>query len=211
MVSEKEKLNVINLFRKNIFSEFTIVEIMKRLKKSSYSWTYNTLKELKPFFNAKQTGKTHSFNLNLDHSETIAVLTYLDKKEAIEKNIQIIDKLINSISKKTVFFTLMVTGSYATSTERKASDIDIIVIVDQDEDKTEVKPYITEVTRLEPIEVDLHLFTQKEYYTMLVNDQENFGKESFRKHLLFYGIDAYYQIITEAIKNGLSSKIRLSE
>jgi hypothetical protein len=42
---------------------------------------------------------------------------------------------------------------------------------------------------------------------MLLSDTENFGKEVFRKHLIFYGNDAYYQIIKEAIKNGLQTKI----
>jgi hypothetical protein len=87
----------------------------------------------------------------------------------------------------------------------------VIVIVEKEDNKKEIKPYITEITRLESIQVDLHLFTKEEYYHMLINDQENLGKESFRKHLLFYGADAYYQIIKEAIKNGLPTKIRLSE
>lgn len=211
MISEEEKLKIMDVFRKNIFSEFTLNEIMKQLKKSSYSWTYNTLMELKPFFNIKKVGKTHSFSINLENPETIAVLTYLDKKEALNRKVPLVDKIINSLSKKSVFFTLLVTGSYATSTNRKESDLDIIIIVDKEENKKEMKPYTVEITRLEQIEVDLHLFTKEEYYTMLTNDQENFGKESFRKHLLFYGIEAYYQIVKEAIKNGLSTKIRLSE
>lgn len=211
MISKEEKFNIINLFRKNLLSEFTIDDIMKRLKKSSYSWIYNALNELKPLFNTRRTGKVYSISLNLENPETIAVLTYLDKKEALGRKVLLVDKIINSISKKTVFFTLLVTGSYATSTQRKESDVDIIIIVDKEENKKEIKPYITEVTRLDPIKVDLHLFTKEEYYTMLINDQENFGKESFRKHLLFYGIDAYYQIIKEAVRNGLLFKIRLSE
>ncbi|MBI2151264.1 nucleotidyltransferase domain-containing protein [Candidatus Woesearchaeota archaeon] len=206
-LSEEEKLRIFDLFRKNLFSEFTINDIMKKLKKRSYSWMYNALMNLKPFFNTKQTGKIYSFSINLNNPGTIAVLTYLDKKEALNINVPIVDKIINSISKKSIFFTLLVTGSYATSTNRKDSDIDLIVIVNKEDSKKEIKPYITEITRLEPIEVDLHLFTKEEYYTMLINDQENFGKESFRKHLLFYGVDAYYQIIKEAMKNGLSTKI----
>lgn len=211
MVSEEEKLKILNLFRKNLLSEFTLDDIMKQLKKSSYSWTYNTLMELKPFFNVRKVGKIYSFSINLDSPETIAILTYLDQKEALEKDFPIITKLINSISKKSPFFTLLITGSYATSTQRKESDIDLIIIIDKEENKKEIKPYIAEITRLELPKVDLHLFTKEEYYTMLINESENFGKESFRKHLLFYGIDAYYQIVKEALKNGLSSKIRLSQ
>lgn len=207
MISEEEKFNTLNLFRKNLLSEFTINGIMKQLKKSSYSWTYNTLMKLKPFFNVKKIGKTYSFSINLENPETTAILAYLDKKEALSKVIPTADKIVASVSKKNIFFSLLVTGSYATSTQRKDSDLDIIIIVDKEENKKEIKPYVTEITRLEPLEVDLHLFTKEEYYTMLTNNQENFGKESFRKHLLFYGIEGYYQIIKEAIKNGLPSKI----
>src|SRR3989344_156897 len=99
MISEEEKFNIINLFRKNLLSEFTLDDIMKQLKKSSYSWTYNTLMELRPFFRVKKVGKIYTFSINLNNPETIAVLSYLDTKEALHRKVPAVDAIINSISK----------------------------------------------------------------------------------------------------------------
>lgn len=203
----KEDSKIIDLFRKNILSSYTIEDIMKQLKKRSYSWTYNTLIKLKGLLIVKKVGKAYSIGINLENHETTALLAYMDTKEAFEKKVPVAEKIIDSISKKTVFFTLLVTGSYATSTQRKGSDIDLVIIVGKAETKKEILPYIKEVTRLEEVETHIHIFTKEEFYTMLISEEENFGKEFFRKHLLFYGADAYYQIIKEAIRSGLSFKI----
>ncbi|MFH1439447.1 MAG: hypothetical protein ABIG89_02705 [Candidatus Woesearchaeota archaeon] len=48
--------------------------------------------------------------------------------------------------------------------------------------------YIKEITRLSHIKVDYYIFTKEELFTMLINDEENLGKEAFRNYLLFYGV-----------------------
>jgi hypothetical protein len=37
---------------------------------------------------------------------------------------------------------------------------------------------------------------------MLLAEEENLGKQVFRKHIVFYNADIYYQLIKEAYKNG---------
>ncbi|OYT32589.1 hypothetical protein DRJ22_03170 [Candidatus Woesearchaeota archaeon] len=204
----KEELKIINIFRKNLFAELTLQEIMKILKKKSYNWTFNTIKKLsETLLIMQKKGKTNFIKLNLKNKLTIAALEFLDKKEISEKKIPIIDELIASISKKTVFFILLVFGSYAIGKNQKGSDIDIAIITENSRTKKEIKPYIKEVTRLSTIPADVYTFTQKEFKKMLLNDEENLGKQIFRKHCLAYGNEAYYNIIDEAIKNGLSFKI----
>ncbi|MBD3310723.1 hypothetical protein GF351_05900 [Candidatus Woesearchaeota archaeon] len=204
----KEELKIIDLFRKNLLSEFTLKDIMKKLNKKSYNWTYNSVMKLsKNILLSEKKGNSTVVSLNLKNQVALTYLIYLDRKEAFSKGLPIINEIIESCSKATTYFSLLVAGSYATGNINKNSDIDLIIIVEDSDEKAEIKPHLKEVTRLATINVDEHIFTRKEFYQMLVSDDENFGKEVFRKHLLFYGIEAYYQIIKEAIKNGLQTKI----
>jgi predicted nucleotidyltransferase len=208
MEIHKEELKIIDLFRKNILAEFTIKQIMKHLNKKSYNWTYKALTKLsKSILTLTKIGNVTQVRLNLSNPLTITYLAYLDRKEAYKRDLPLINELIENISRKTPYFTLLVTGSYATGTAKEDSDLDIVIITEDERKKKEVGPYITDALRLSGINVDKHILTRKEFYLMLISESENFGKEVVRKHLLFYGADAYYQIIREAIKNGLQSKI----
>lgn len=211
MKIHQEEQKIIDLFRRNIFAEYTLKDIMKKLSKKSYNWTHKAIIKLsKGLLKLKLKGNTKVVSLDLDCDETINYLVYLDRQEALSKKIPLISELIKSISKKTPYFTLLVTGSYATGTQRTRSDIDVVLIIDDTSSKEELRAYIKNAVRLSGIEIETHVFTKSEFYKMLLADPENFGKEVFRKHLLFYGADAYYQIIREASRNGLQTKIRLS-
>ena len=203
-----EELKILDLFRKNIFAELTLKQIMKKLGKKSYNWTYKAVTKLsKSMLISSKIGNTTAIKLNLDSPLAITYLAFLDRKEAYEKEIPLVDGIIETISKKTPYFILLIAGSYAAGSAKKESDLDLVVIVGDEDSKKEVSPYIKEATRLSGITVDEHIFTKNEFYLMLTSDKENFGKEVFRKRLLFYGAEAYYQIIKEAIKNGLQRKI----
>ncbi len=87
------------------------------------------------------------------------------------------------------------------------SDMDIVTIVQDEKLKKDVAAYVKEATRLSEYEVDAHSVSKTDFIAMLANDEENFGKEVFRKHIIFYGAEAYYQMVKEAAKNGLQAKV----
>lgn len=208
MEIHKEELKIIDLFRKNLLSEFTLKEIMKKLNKKSYNWTYNSVAKLsKNILISEKKGNATIVRLNLNNPIALNYLIYLDRKESNTKKIPIVWEITESCSRCTPYFTLLVAGSYAARNAGKNSDIDVVIIVEGEVKKKEIKPYVKEITRLSVINVDDHIITRDEFYRMLLSEDENFGKEVFRKHLLFYGVEAYYQMIREAAKNGLQSKI----
>jgi hypothetical protein len=48
-----------------------------------------------------------------------------------------------------------------------------------------------------------YVFTRQEFFEMLVNKEENYGKEIIRKHLALSGAESYYMILRDAMNYGL--------
>ena len=49
-----------------------------------------------------------------------------------------------------------------------------------------------------------YVFTQAQFYEMLTNKEENYGKEIARKNLIITGGKEYYLIVLEAIRHGFN-------
>ena len=47
-----------------------------------------------------------------------------------------------------------------------------------------------------------YVFTQTEFYQMLVNKEQNYGKEIAKNNLIVTGGKEYYTILLEAIEHG---------
>jgi hypothetical protein len=65
-----------------------------------------------------------------------------------------------------------------------------------------IKPYFNEVKLNYPVSIDEHYITFNDFIKMLLREEENLGKQIFRKQKLFYNADIYYQLIKWAHKNG---------
>ncbi len=49
-----------------------------------------------------------------------------------------------------------------------------------------------------------YVFTEEQFYEMLVNKEENYGKEIARNHMIVSGAQSFYRILFRAIKNGFN-------
>jgi len=198
----KKEFKIIELFVNNVFMEPTIRDIMKKLKTSSYSWTYNAVKllEKENVLNITKKGNSSLCKINLEEQKTITYLSVVEQLRASKKNIPNIKKIMKEI--EISYFTLLVTGSYAGGKKRKDSDLDIVVIVGENR---RVKPILNKLRNAGEIiipEVHPYVFTEDEFIKMLTEDGENYGKEIAKKHLIIAGAEPYYRILRKAIKNG---------
>jgi hypothetical protein len=73
--------------------------------------------------------------------------------------------------------------------------LDIAVIVDNEETKKEITPFIETIKRRELIKIDYYIFTEKEFLEMLTNEEQNVGKEIYRGSLIYYGLIQYYRLV----------------
>ena len=205
MLTEKE-LRIVELYRKDIFATYPIREIMKALGTSSYNWEHTAVKKLikEGIVTAEEKGKAIICRINLDSQSAISHLSYVEEIRGIKVEIPHIKKVLDMIDPN--YFTLLVAGSYAKGKATKESDIDIVVIVGN---KEEVKPLINRLKREGELmipEIHPYVFTDDEFYLMLLSKEGNYGKEIFMNHLIMHGAEGYYNIIKKAVQNGFKGQ-----
>ena len=198
MQIKKSYLEILNLYRKDIFLSKTIRELSKMLKKD-YPNVYNAVKELneKKIINIKKIGNSKICSISLN-SETISLFSFLDEGEAFSKNMPNIQKILEF--KEFLDDIVLVTGSYAKGEEKKTSDIDLVIIT---KDKTFNKQKLIEnLTSLLLPKIHSIVLSQKDFIKMLLDKKPNFGKEIFKNRLLLRNSSRYYNLLKEAIENG---------
>jgi predicted nucleotidyltransferase len=195
---KKNEIIVMNLFRKNIFLKKTIREISIILKKD-YPNTYNAVIELekKEFIKIEKIGKSNLCSIELNE-KIISLFSYLDEQESFEANITNINKILNFNEFNDDI--LLVTGSYVTGKQKKASDIDLVLITKEEAFKKQ--KLLENLTSLMIPKIHALVFSQKDFIDMLLDKKPNLGKEIFNKRLIFKNKSRYYNLIKEAIENG---------
>ncbi|MBS3134769.1 nucleotidyltransferase domain-containing protein [Candidatus Woesearchaeota archaeon] len=198
-----EKIRVLEVWRKNPFSNLSRMEIMKSLNKKTKTWIFNTLKHLvkNKILNSNRKSNLDIYSLNLSNPISLKILDFLEIKESINfERLDLISDIINKIPVKG--YCLIVFGSYAENKQKKDSDIDISILINNKEDEKKIKPYLNDIKLNYKIKVDDHYILFNEFIEMLTRSEENLGKQIFRKHKIFYNSDIYYNLIKEAYKNG---------
>lgn len=193
----KNKLEIINLFRNNLFLEITILQTQRLLKKKSYQRIYEATKELEKeqILSSNKVGNSNQISLNLS-PQTINLLSYLEQQDALNKNIPNIREISDNF-KDDIF---IITGSYAKGTQKPASDIDLALITkDKAAEKQKLLENLT-LTNHPPIHPIT--FTQKDFIEMLLAKEQNFGKEIFKNNLIIRNAERYFELIKEAIERG---------
>jgi predicted nucleotidyltransferase len=202
MISNK-KIKLLETWKTDIFAEFGIAEIMKISKKRTKPWVFNALKQLtkNKLLLSKRKGNLYIYSLNLNNPFLIQTLQYLEAQNSL--NFSKLGIIMDTIKKITIKnYCLLVFGSYAENKQTKISDLDVCFLIESKQVEKKIKPYFNEVKLNHPVSIDEHYITFNDFVKMLLREEENLGKQIFRKQKLFYNADIYYQLIREAHKNG---------
>jgi predicted nucleotidyltransferase len=185
------------------FKEFSISEIMKQSGKNTKTWAFNTLRMLvkNNILISNRKANLDIYHINLNNPVSIQLLQYLEAQENLcFSQLELVSELIEKTPIKN--YCLIIFGSYANNKNTKNSDIDICFLIDNKDIEKKIKPYVNELKLDHPITIDEHYITFEDFIKMLLRNEENLGKQIFRKHKIFYNADIYYQLIKEAYKNG---------
>jgi predicted nucleotidyltransferase len=199
MITEKQ-LKIIEVFRKNIGKKIMFNDIKKTVKIKSNSFLQKALLKFKKegVIESEKIGKSIIYSINLNN-KTMAYFSLI-ASELYDLPEKAIYSIIKEVSKKTSFFSLIVFGSYAKKENKKGSDLDIVIIVEENRIIKEISPLIESIKRKEIINIDCQIFTSKEFIEMLNAEKENVGKEIIRNHIVFYNPYSFYTLIKQWIR-----------
>lgn len=203
----KKEYQILEEFIKKPWKKFTFKEIKKLSGKKSESYVYTSLKKFvkSDILKEERAGNVVLYFLNLSSHKTFAyagfVLEYLswNKKQIPYKDLE---KIASKIPTK--FFIFIITGSYANNTQKKDSDIDLIIICDNTFEPKRIYAELKQDCELNIPLIHLYVFKNTEFLSMLLNKEANYGKEIANKNLILFGGEGYYNLISEAIKNGFT-------
>ena len=199
----KKQYIIDSAFIKEPWKKLTYSDIQKITKKRSKGYIYNALKRLidERIILTEKVGKSILYSLNLSSISAQSYMGFLHEYISWNQKhipLQIIEKIRNKIPTK--FFILLLTGSYAKKNQTKTSDLDIVIICDEDPKK--IMAQISYESDISIPKVHPYVFTKDQFLKMLLDDEENYGKETARNSFIFYGGSQYYAVLNEAIKHG---------
>ncbi len=202
----KKQLKVLQPFVGNMFNEYGQRELGRLIKeRSNYALQLALAQfEAENIIASHKVGTSKRYRLNVDNDKTYEYLTllkYEDLPKIVPQAIEIVKK---EIEKYTLFYSLVIFGSYASGKQTKESDLDIAVIIQDKNYEDNLKIAKNTAIRKSILNLDIHIMTSGELLEMLVNKEPNLGKEIARKHRAIHNINIFYKIIRRAIENGLN-------
>lgn len=208
---KKSHIDILKFLAKNIGKKHTQLGIAKAIgKEKSYKNVREGIKELvkDKIIAIEAIGPYMLCSLDVDEQKTVEYISFIEnsKKYAIFKKApvveEIINRLVSQIKLHTVFFSMLLFGSYAKGTSHEKSDIDLIIITEK-KHHANVNKEIASLQSIYTKKINAFVIIKEDYEKMLLSKEEiNIGKESLNDHILLYGSESYYQIVRDAYGKG---------
>ena len=164
--------------------------------KTDYKNTYLAVKGLvrEKAVSVEQFG--HSKRVRLARLSPALMAAEVESREALlaDKGLAVmLDQLMRDLG--TSLSVLLLFGSYAKKTQRKGSDIDLMLIVpDGGEEQSEKKLHVS--LSLLPLPVHVLVFSESQFRRMLSSEGQNVVKQAVACAVILHNIESYYQMIT---------------
>jgi|SRR3989338_118432 len=193
----KTQIKILEIFVSRINQKFSINEISEMLKKP-YALIHRSMQELIEhkfiFLDEKKL-------LSLNYKENFSELSFIESARA--KNALTKEKSVSLFIKDCLkeleedFFIFLIFGSF--TEKNKFNDLDIIIILDTQNKVEQTEKVIRNIASNFSFKLDLHVLGKESAYEMFSKrEQANILNESLNKHLIFFGGDNYYKILSNA-------------
>jgi len=191
MVIKAIESEILNYFRKNLFSKITINQLSKDIDKD-YPNVYNSAVDFagRGILNVEKVGNSKVLSFSFS-PKAIAYLGFIEESYAFKKNIRNIDKILEF--EELLSDIILVFGSYAKNKETKNSDIDLLVITNGDVFKK--SKLLENKTELMMPPVHVTAISEKDFLEMLLESKPNLGKEAFNNHLIYRNAERYLYLV----------------
>jgi len=191
----KTQIAILKIFCSKIKESFTIKEIAEKIKQN-YSIVYSALQDLyENKFLIKDKHKIFSLNYQENHND-LAYIESLRAGEFLKKYKDIalfIDETIKKINLG--FFSLLLFGSYVEKPTKK-SDTDILIIIENLKDVEKTEKQVKNISEKYG-NFDCNVISKESVKEMLAKKERlNVINETLNKHILFFGAEDYYRLIS---------------
>ena len=193
----KTQIEIMKILVSKIDKRFSINEISKILKKP-YALIHRSMPELiKNKFILLDEKKL----LSLNYRENFAELSFIESIRA--KNSIVKEKSVSLFIKDCLkeiredFFIFLIFGSFIE--KKKFNDLDIILILDNPIKIEQTEKIIKNLASNFSFKIDLHTLSKESAYEMFSKrEQINILNESLNRHLVVFGGENYYKILSNA-------------
>ncbi len=186
----KTEIKVIRALIEN--KPMTIREIAKKIK-ADYRITHTAVQRLikKKIITTETIGKSSLCSLNQEHYGVETYQAEEERRNAIFKN-KDIRQLCKEVLRKinTVFFILLLFGSYAKGKQAKQSDIDLMFISNEKDFEKNIHNVLSSL----PLKTHVLVFAEEEFIRMKNSRKPNVVKEAMENNILLYNIENYYRL-----------------
>ena len=195
------ELRIITFFIENSGKGFALREV-SRLTKIDYKLTYITIKKLveKEVLLKKRIANADICSLNLNNpSPQLYYAEFERLNEFVRRHTEFKSFFETLLQKNNELFCIIaVFGSLAKGTERKTSDIDILVVAPTRATGEEIQRIINNESIFLKREVHSIVLDDNEFIASLASKELNVVKEVFENHIIVTGIEAFYHGVQQA-------------
>lgn len=189
-----EKLSILRFLIENSEEDYSIRKIALA-RRINYKSAYKVVKKLgkEGIVNVKKYGNASIVKFNYNFNESVFIVENQRKEDFLKnKDFKVLYKRIMEI--KNPFFICLIFGSYAKGTARKGSDLDLCVITNE----KEVKSEISAILDITPFDIHYLEFSSDDFIKMLKTTEFNVGREIVKNKIILKGIEEFYELIDHA-------------
>ena len=200
----KKQLSIFGTFIRNIFKEYSYKELKNLSGEKSNNSFQLAMKEFKneKLVRERKIGTSRLYTLNMENELVHHYISLIAQSKLPKLANEEIMLLKKEIERYTLFYSLVVFGSYADNTYKKGSDLDIAIITQDKTNEKGIKTALNSANNKMLIKIDAHIITIREFLEMLKLDYENLGKQIARKNLPIHNVNIFYKILKTGMENG---------
>jgi len=174
--------------------------IAKTLKKS-YSLVYNNLEDLRKLNVIEKENLPPVQIITLNQYSPVEFLIKAERRmtEVFLEKKSWLSLFLNDILSSTtsLFFIMLVFGSYAKGKATNKSDLDLLIIVPKKEDINNMEKVLKQ--QYIKIKTQTIVIDELDFLETIKKSQEfNVSNEAIKHHIILYGHDSYYQLLKKA-------------
>ena len=205
MLTNKQ-LTIFEVFTRSPFQKLERKKIKQQSKEKSTNALTLAIKQFtkEDLIKTEKVGKSFLYLLNHENNLIYYYISLINNQKLDTNTKKTIKLIREELDKISTFYSLIIFGSYATNQQKKISDIDIAIIIENEEKRKKFEASINQTNQKSLIKIDYHIITKEEFLKMLTNQEENLGKEIAKKHLVLYNHEIFYKILKEGIKYGFT-------